>query len=1042
LGQAGGWVTWKEWTYGDWNLALLQHVFRAKAKWQREPVERILAAPDELLIVVKDTSASATEVVEAFVAAARANTPRNGKTFGSFCYDYRGWTPASEAPPHFFGMLWLTCLAAHGHPDPKATFYQRMWDLLGKKDNLQRQVGDSSPVCFPPLWNDLQAWLAVRNGKGEHFRTLLLPTEVGRRTAIGQSWFLAFPHAEDRGKLARALWEEGLIGFEPPVHKVLRLLSDSRWTFSKAFKEDLGDFQKAFAGGSVTARGSAFWRAVRQEAMSPCVGQGGTPRRGADSAGARLAVADTQDGFQPLLCVVDDWKVPKEYTTCALPEPIGDAVSFLRGIDGELDLPVEDAFVYGSLLNLAHRKLVDQGLLLLREQSSAIFEVVSGSEAHGASVALVRNDLVDAFRRAFGGATADALLEGWTALTGCAVSIAEALPEGLERAHQLLPTMFPRVISPSGGIRIDGGFLRALHFLPHLHADGAAEVVVEDEGGRRLPCVGAEEDGRIEWHLPDKSIPRNGAVLVAASWPGSPAGAPEEAEVRLEFREDSNAVEYKPLPSGAYDTEACGEPECQVRGGVPVELAVTTHEASRSGDLFDLETQVRYLGPALGQMSRQRSDSFEWMGLGAFKRPEVLVFIGDPASPTMPSQASADSPRARRHWREAFNNAESVVVRTTAGAYEPVSLHPKVEQALAAFRRHIKVPTGAPTCPTEELSAEEEQLDGLVAPDAATDEAVAALAALSARRAGLGHKEVASVLGGLLPKRASGHEDFLAIQQLIRAWTECGQIDVLREVSGGHQVVVARRPRIVLVRRGPSIEGRIVGLLNPSVRSRVQGVAARRHVSLSALEAPNRWQPSVLRLRGSEAALAEVTSDLEFAPPEWLHWPPTNGVAPKHFNVSETYNNLKRGLATSAYKLHQAWDWSSLGFTRSALGEPGHEGVVVQRRLAADRTAIHVVLYKGEEFASFYTRNWALLVAYDLAGAHPFVRREGALVCRGISPVHLPLPISRLCALTGAGLPGPRFGNPSGAVTSYEYPFGTGLLSLLESVIPHNWIGQ
>jgi hypothetical protein len=822
---------------------------------------------------------------------------------------------------------------------------------------------------------------------------------------------------------------------------VLSLLSDASSSFSKAFREDLSDFQEAFTSGSVTAKGSAFWRAVRQEALSPCIEQGGTPRRTIDSAQVLLAVADTQDGFQPLVCVVDGWKAPDEYTISALPEPIGDAVGFLRGQDGALDLPVEDAFVYGSLLSLAHRKLVDQGILLLREQSSAIFEVVSGSEAHGASVALVRNDLVEAFRRAYGGAVADALVEGWTALTGCAVTIAEALPEGLEKAHQLLPTMFPRVISPSGGIRIDGGFLRALHFLPHLHADGASGVVVEVADGRQLPCAGVESDGRIEWNLPAAAIPRDGHVTARAWWAGKVLGTREEAVARLNFRDESNAVAYKLPPNEAFDVEACVEPEWQIRGGATVDLGITTGQAALSADLFDLELQIRHLGPAIGQMAKHQATGLEWLAIGAFGRPDVLVFIGDVEAPRMPERASAESARARRHWREAFNNARVVMVRTPAGTYEPVAQHPKVEQALATFRRHHRVPEGSPKITTEELTPAEEQVDGLVASDPATDEAVAALAALSVRKAGLGYKEVASVLSGLLPKRVGGQEDFLAIQQLLRAWTECGQIDVLREVRSGHLLVAARRPRIALVKRGPSIEGRIIGLLNPSVRGRVGQVATRHDVSFSEMEAPNRWQPSIIRLRGSEAALAEVAKDLELEPSEWLHWPVLKGPVPRHFDVTEAYRNLKSDLATKAYKPHFAWDWDRLGFTKAALKSGGRAGVVVERRLHSDGSAVHVVLDKGVPVASSFTRNWTLLFAYELAGVRPFVRKDAALVCSGASPVNLPLPIARLCALTGAGLPGPRFVIGSGTVASYEYPLGDGLLSLLEAVIPRNWIG-
>ncbi|WP_242392215.1 hypothetical protein [Anaeromyxobacter oryzisoli] len=1032
-------MNWKEWKYADWNLALLRHVFRSTSKWQRDPVERIQATPDELLVLVNDREANAPAVVEAFLANARANVPPRGKTFGSYCYDYKGWSTASREPPHFFGMLWLTCLAAHGYPNQRLPFHKRMWELLGKIDNLQRELGGGNPICLPPLWNDLQAWLAAANGRGEPYRTLLLPMEVGKRKGIGQSWFLTFPHAEDRSKLARALWEEGLVGFEPPVHKVLRLLAARKREFSKPFNEDLKDFEDAFSQGSVTAKSSAFWRAVRQESLSPCVEQNETRRR--HLAPVQLIVADTQDGFQPLVCGVEGWNLPNGYTSSALPEPVGDLTVYLRGHDGALDEPVEDAFVYGNLLGLSHRKLVDQGVLLLREQSSASFAVVSGSEAHGVNVALVRNDLLEPFLRAFGGEQADVLLDGWTAVTECAVRVEESLPQGLERVLQLLPTMFPRVVSASDGIRIDAGFLRALHFLPHLHADGASTVVIEDGGGQEIPCAKVDHEGRVEWELPAASIPRNGKVLARAVWKGAASESLDVAETWLNFREESNAVEFKPPPLGGYDIEACTQPEMLIRGGEPVGLGITTYDACLSADLFHLETQVRYLGPGIGQMSREPQPTFDWLALGTFKNPEALVFMGNPNSPCMPEQARADSAGARRHWREAFSNAKVVLVRTPEGNFDSVGKHPHVEMALGAYRRHQRVAADAATCPTMELSALEERPDGLVAADEATDEAVSALAALSARRAGLGYKEVASILGGLLPRREQGHEDFLAVQQLVRAWTECGQIDVLREVSGGHLVIATRRPRLVLVRRGPGVEGRVIGLLNPSVRRRIEQIASRFRVSLSELEAPNRWQPSIVRLRGTEKALSEVAREAEFEPSEWLHWPSLSKV-PEHFDVTTAYRHLRPDLATNAFKTHFAWDWERLVFSKAAVGKAGRAGVVVHRRLHPDGSAVHVVLDKGLPVASSYTRNWALLFAYDMAGVRPFARADGALVCRGASPVHLPLPIARLCAFTGAGLPGPRFEEKSGKVRSYEYPLGKGLLGLLQSVIPGSWIAR
>lgn len=1031
---------WKLWNYADWNVALLRHAFGATSKWQREPVERIQATPEELLALVSDPETIADAVVAAFVSCARSNVPRRGKTFGRFCYEYNGWSPASREPPHFFGMLWLTCLAAYGYPSARLPFHERMWKLLDKTDNLQWELGEGNPICLPPLWYDLQTWLAGAHGRGDPYRTLLLPTEVGKRTGIGQSWFLTFPHADDRSKLAQALWGEGLVGFEPPVHKVLRLLSARTRDFSKAFNEDLKDFEDAFYQGSVTAKNSAFWRAVRQEALSPCI-EPHEAHRNKQLAPVRVVVSDTQDGFQPLVCGVDGWKPPSGYTVRTLPEPVGDLAVYLRGQDGALDLPAEDAFLYGNLLSLSHRKLVDQGVLLLREQSSALYAVVSGSEAHGVNVALVRNDLVEAFRGAFGGRPVDVLLDGWTAVSECSVRAEESLPHGLERVLQLLPTMFPRVISASEGIRIDGGFLRALHFLPHLHADGAASVVIDDGTGRETPCAKVIHEGRAEWELPAAAIPRDGKVLARAAWSGTASDTLELAETWLAFREESNAVEFKPPPPGGYDVEACKQPEMPIHGGSPVGLGITTGDARMSADLFHLETQVRYLGPGIGQMSKEPLPTFDWLALGAFKNPEALVFIGDPESPRMPAQASADSARARRHWRGAFSNAKAVLVRNPAGQFDSIGAFPQVEKALGAYRRHHRVGAGAATCDTTELSAVEERPDGLVAADSATDEAVSALAALSARRAGLGYKEVAAILGGLLPKREKGHEDFLAVQQLVRAWAECGQIDVLREVSGGHLLIAARRPRLVLVRRGPSVEGRVIGLLNPMVRRRIESCVDRFGVSLSELEGPNRWQPSIVRLRGSEAELAAVAKEAELDPSEWLHWPSLSGV-PEHFDVTTAYRHLKPDLATKAFRTHFAWDWDNFVFSRASVGTPGRADVVIHRRLHPDGSAVHVVLYKGDPVASSYTRNWALLFAYDMAGERPFTRSEGALVCQGASPVHLPLPIARLCAFTGAGLPGPRFEREPGKVTSYEYPLGKGLLSLLESVIPASWIAH
>ena len=92
---------------------------------------------------------------------------------------------------------------------------------------------------------------------------------MGHRTGIGQSWFLAFPHKVDRLAVAKCLWEHDLVGFEPPIQPVITALEANRRNFSTEFKSDLDDFISYFLDEGSEVQDSAFWRAIRQEALDP-----------------------------------------------------------------------------------------------------------------------------------------------------------------------------------------------------------------------------------------------------------------------------------------------------------------------------------------------------------------------------------------------------------------------------------------------------------------------------------------------------------------------------------------------------------------------------------------------------------------------------------------------------------------------------------------------------------------------------------------------------------------------------------------------------
>jgi hypothetical protein len=149
---------------------------------------------------------------------------------------------------------------------------------------------------------------------------------------------------------------------------------------------------------------------------------------------------------------------------------------------------------------------------------------------------------------------------------------------------------------------------------------------------------------------------------------------------------------------------------------------------------------------------------------------------------------------------------------------------------------------------------------------------------------------------------------------------------------------------------------------------------------------------------------------------------------------------LQAGPAPLGYRTNARWGWDQMVFRRGDQRAHWPKSVEIERRIHADGSSIYVVLGEGGEvFCWTHLRNWALLVGYDLVGEPPFVESSDDRVsCSGRSPVHLPLPIARLCALVGTGLPGPVFQGTE--VKAYTYPFGRRLFRLIAEAIPRNWL--
>jgi hypothetical protein len=1018
-------LSWREWTYAEWNRRLLEHVLCGEGSILQEPVERIPATPEELLSVVQDLAAAPEEVQAAFVGAVKQQLPFGEESFSGFCLEFGAWTEKSPNYPRFFGMLWFTCLVAYGYPQPELPFYERVWAALGKKDNLQYQDGPHHPSCLPVLWRLLRDWTLNRRRAGVGIRELLLPLDVGGRKAMGFSWFLAFPHQRDRLELSKCLWESQLIGPEPPIEPVIAALQTNRDRFSPEFREDLDDFVKGVLKAAGEAKSSAFWRALRQEALHPSATSDGARLESKPQAG--VVVFGGEDGLRPVLCGPSEWRAPAEYDRIELEEPVGNFTYYFTK-NGELSEPAERALVLGELVGFAHRSLIQQGLLVLRDVGADVYAVVSGTEVNGATLALARDDRTEPFVTAFGGTITRGLIDGWWEISGCRVHKLKELTAGLAGATQLLATMQPPTISVAGGIRVPEGFYRFDAFLPHVHAYDAERVWVQ-RGDVQIDCQRRTEPG--EWSIPADGVPSAGEVVVRAEWPQD-GGSARLAETRLVFVDWVINDELKPLRSGSYVLEGCGVPELQATGGTPIAPDLRTDDPNDSADLLELEGSVRYLGPGLGEMSLQPQPGFDWMVIGPNKQPDVAVYVGDLEKPTPPANRRSPDGGDRRHWKQGMG--ARALVRVARGKYQPIEEFPLLAKCRAEYKAHDPG-SDAVECAATNLRALEAPAGLFARPASETQQALNALTALSVRKGGLSYKEVSALIEPLL-----GESNPLAVQQLLRAWSECGMLDVVRHSVSGRMTIIAAAPGLIRVRRGHEVEATVVGLMSEHRVHRLldalRDVPALRHVEVRP---PNQFQPSVHRLRGRTSDIDRAAAAAGIGTGGWLRWP-NPSEPPDVFSVQQAFERLpsESHPPPRSYRLNATWDWKNLVFDRRHL-DHSQAGVQIQRRSHNDGTSIYVVLSDGKIACWSYLRNWALVFGYELAGERPFRRdSRDTLSCAGLSPLHLPLPIARLCTLVGDGLPGPQLRDK--VVLGYSYPFGRRLYRLIEKVIPPAWI--
>lgn len=563
---------WRGWLYQKWNERLVEYCFRSVEGSDDEPVERIPATPEELREVVGDPAAKPEEVVEAFVASVKRKIPA-GVSFEGFCRNYLAWSPASENPPRFFAMLWLTCLVAYGYPEEGSGFHDRMTKLFGRSQQMD---------CLPELWYDVEEWTRTRASSVASFRPLKLPPDDHYRTNIGHSWFLAFPHQHDRRKLRELLERNDLVGDEPPVAPVVLVLERNRNAFSRSFREDLEVFSKTFLATDADVRESPFWRAVRQEALP--LAEDGSETRKAFADTALMAALEDDELYVYVACL-EQARLPAGFYASHFDDEI-DGFSYC--VSADVASETEDdgleraaLAAFDGRLNVPKARLhARRGVLVFQEVGTHEYRLAGGSEANQAEVALVRDDKVEAFRRAYRGKARPSRLPSWQQVIDCNVLVRPEAPRGLEDVRHLQETMIPPSVRLVKGIRTEEGFYAFPGFLPVVRFDGASRVEILDARDTLVGEARRSPENRNEWYLPEElAMQAPGEWTVRVHWTDD-AGHARTSETRLVFVDRQTFHDYKRLGAGRYYTEACEPGERQVAGREEISLGITGAEIS------------------------------------------------------------------------------------------------------------------------------------------------------------------------------------------------------------------------------------------------------------------------------------------------------------------------------------------------------------------------------------------------------------------------------------------------------------------------------
>ena len=472
------------WHLDDWNRALFQHYFAEGT--DTTPVTRLAVTSEELSKATKNVIGP-DEARKSLINLLRATLAH--RSLGSDAQKRaEQWEPTANVPPPFLTHLLFTCMVV----GDVAEQLQSVGDFRGRLTKLLGWGSGHGLEKLPALWRLLRDWSNIQYERHGSVRRLVLPAPPAHLAIIGYQYSLAFPTRRDQERLRDTLRAEGLVGAEPPVTRVFRVLENQLVRFTSQFQETYHAFRDLYHVSTRSASAAtAFWSVVREAALNVSLetGHSRLPK-------LQLALEVDLDGYSLAIMSSREFST-KDFRT--IPFPLGlkeYSVLVVKTDDEPIEAALLKAFhgrsvpVLPAVFRDLGRAIRDGILLFVSDETGQMHVLTRELPQAGKVLGLVTDTLLHRFTIALhkAGHREDCLRQrsrypGWNEIeigNGAALSDVDFDADPvLSEIPCLQQVLRPNGITIVGGARAGQSYVGLTRFLPEIIVETADAVVAQ-----------------------------------------------------------------------------------------------------------------------------------------------------------------------------------------------------------------------------------------------------------------------------------------------------------------------------------------------------------------------------------------------------------------------------------------------------------------------------------------------------------------------------------------------------------------------------------